>query len=281
MSIVITVKVGEGVVLVADSAGTIEGEVKGPGVQGRGILQTYYHAKKISHLGDYPIGTLTWGISHLGARNIESFIKEYESTLPPAKETDEYKVEDIAKGLCDFISSKYNQAFQSIKEKDQRPVLGFIICGYSSGKFLPEQYRRIFPVEEKIVPLRPDLPNGRPKFGANWYGVTDAVARLFLGFDPRLEDEFVKAGLEREQVRSTLRKFEYPVIFDGMPLQDAIDLAVFLASAAIWRSRFHVGAPTVGGDIDVAVITHRGFEWVKRKKWKAEIPLISIGREGK
>ena len=60
VSVVVTVKVSEGLVLVADSAGTIEGEIKGPGVQGRGVLQIYYHAKKISHLRDYPIGTLTW-----------------------------------------------------------------------------------------------------------------------------------------------------------------------------------------------------------------------------
>lgn len=274
MSVVVTVKVSEGLVLVADSAGVIEGEIKGPGVQGRGILQTYYHAKKISHLRDYPIGTLTWGTSHLGARNIESLIKEYESTLPLAEEAGQCKVPDKAKELCEFISNRYDEAFQAIKEEGRRPPLGIIVCGYSTGSFLPEQYRRIFPVEQEVVNLRPDLPGGKPNFGANWYGVTDAIARLFLGFDPRLEDEFVNAGLEREKVHSIIRKFEYPIIFDGMPLQDAIDLAAFLATASVWRSRFHVGAPTVGGDIDVAVITHRGFEWVRRKEWKAEIPLL-------
>jgi len=273
MSVVVTVKVSEGLVLVADSAGTIEGEIKGPGVQGRGVLQIYYHAKKISHLRDYPVGTLTWGISNLGARNIESLIKEYEPNLPPVEEAGQYKVEEIARNLSKSISKEYDKTFQTIKEESKRPVLGIIVCGYSTGNFLPEQYRRIFPVEREIVNLRPDSPDGKPNFGANWYGVTDAIARLFLGFDPRLEDEFVNAGFEREKVHSIIRSFEYPVIFDGMPLQDAIDLAVFLASASIWRSRFHVGAPTVGGDIDVAVITHRGFEWIRRKQWKAEIPL--------
>jgi hypothetical protein len=33
VSVVVTVKVSEGLVLVADSAGTIEGEIKGPGVK--------------------------------------------------------------------------------------------------------------------------------------------------------------------------------------------------------------------------------------------------------
>lgn len=272
MSVVVTVKVSEGLVLIADSAGTIEGEVKGPGVQGRGVLQIYYHAKKISHLGDYPIGTLTWGISNLGARNIESLIKEHERSLQPVGAA-KYKVRKIAENLSEFISQRYNETFQTIKEESKRPVLGIIVCGYSAGNFLPEQYRRIFPVEQEIVNLRPDSSDGKPNFGANWYGVTDAIARLFLGFDPRLEDEFVNAGLEREKVHSIIRRFEYPVIFDGMPLQDAIDLAVFLASASIWRSRFHVGAPTVGGNIDVAVITHRGFDWIRRKQWKVEIRL--------
>lgn len=158
-------------------------------------------------------------------------------------------------------------------------MLGLIIAGYPAGKFFPEQYRVIFPRECEPVPLRPDRPDGRPSFGANWYGVTDAIARLFLGFDPRLEEEFVKAGLERDQVRATLRRFEYPVVFDGMPLQDAIDLATFLVSATIWRSRFHIGAPLTGGEIDVAVITHRGFEWVARKQWSVRIPYLERGPE--
>lgn len=57
-----------------------------------------------------------------------------------------------------------------------------------------------------------------------------------------------------------------PLILPPMPIQDAIDLAEFLAHAAIMYSRFNIGASTVGGPIEVAAITkHEGFKWVKRK----------------
>jgi len=52
-----------------------------------------------------------------------------------------------------------------------------------------------------------------------------------------------------------------------MPLQDAIDLAVYLVEMTIGRYRFAVGAPVCGGEVDVAVITPRGFTWVSRKSW--------------
>lgn len=55
-------------------------------------------------------------------------------------------------------------------------------------------------------------------------------------------------------------------MFDGMPLQDAIDLAAFLANVTIGHSRFVIGPPVYGGHVDVAAITHNGFSWVRQKK---------------
>lgn len=52
----------------------------------------------------------------------------------------------------------------------------------------------------------------------------------------------------------------------GMPIQDAIDLAEFLANVAVGYVRFSPGANTVGGPIELAAITkHEGFKWVRRK----------------
>ena len=68
-------------------------------------------------------------------------------------------------------------------------------------------------------------------------------------------------------------QFEYPIAFEGMPLQDAIDLAVYLVEMTTGRYRFAVGAPPCSGELDVAVITPRGFTWVYRKSWHA-------GRQG-
>jgi hypothetical protein len=55
----------------------------------------------------------------------------------------------------------------------------------------------------------------------------------------------------------------------GMPLQDAIDLAVFLASVQIEMERYLPGTPLCGGAIDVIVVHGRprwAVEWFPGKE---------------
>ena len=51
MSVVVVVKVSEGIVLAADSAATLMGSINGSmGVQ-EGVLKTFYNAKKLLQIG--------------------------------------------------------------------------------------------------------------------------------------------------------------------------------------------------------------------------------------
>lgn len=53
-----------------------------------------------------------------------------------------------------------------------------------------------------------------------------------------------------------------------MPMQDAIDLARFLAETTVSFVRFTPGANTVGGDLDIGSVTKfEGFRWIKRKHY--------------
>ena len=53
-----------------------------------------------------------------------------------------------------------------------------------------------------------------------------------------------------------------------MPIQDAIKFVETLVYVTIQMSKFVPGAQTVGGDIDIAVITkHEEFKWIKRKHY--------------
>ena len=54
----------------------------------------------------------------------------------------------------------------------------------------------------------------------------------------------------------------YPVF----SLQDAIDYADFLIRTTINHQRFSQTIPTVGGDIDIALVTpFDGFQWIRQK----------------
>lgn len=267
MSVVIYVKVSEGIVIAADSMSIIGGEIQTPdGKVSQGILKTFEHAKKVSHLSTYPIGTLAWGLGQIGLRTIESLIKEFETT--PESKVDDFTVKDLAYKLCKFIKERYDVAFKDITNIRQKPVLGVIVCGFSKEKYFAEDYRLILPRDKEPTILREDSPDGNPNFGANWYGLTEPIVRFFLGYDPRLRAILESNGIAPDKAKEIINGFQYPVVFPAMPLQDAIDFASFLVELCIWRNRFVIGAPQVGGNVDVAVITHDKFDWVSRKEWQ-------------
>jgi hypothetical protein len=291
MTICVSVKVSEGLVLAADSAAAIQGMIQDPtGKSSAGILKTYDHVRKLSHIKDYPIGTLTWGTALVGARSVESLIKQYEYSLNSLGEEEEkirerrmrgdakseerpqYSVQDIAAGLLKHVKGVYETEFTS-HPADRQPPLGILVSGYSSGEFFPEQWLIELPVSSELKPIRPEV-NGKPDFGTNWFGLSDAIVRLHWGRD----DQAINILAEHfktppDEIRRLLAKLQYPVFFDGMPLQDAIDYAVYLVNVVIGRFRFVVGAPLCGGEIDVAVITPNTFTWVQRKSWKANLAL--------
>jgi hypothetical protein len=266
MTIVVAVKVNDGLVLAADSAVAVHG---GPAGQPPGILKTYDYGRKLTHIKDYPIGTLSWGISLLGSRTIESLISEYEFDLPSVEDekAPDFQVHEIADNLRAFLLKRYEAQYGPLSPGSQ-PSLGVLVNGYSTGKYFPEQYLFEFPTTPDLQLRRPDRENGEPNLGVDWFGMTDAITRLIKGADQRLSAVLAqRLQTSPEEAWQLLGQFEYPIAFEGMPLQDAIDLAVYLVEMTIGRYRFAVGAPLCGGEVDVAVITPRGFTWVYRKNW--------------
>jgi hypothetical protein len=143
-----------------------------------------------------------------------------------------------------------------------------LVSGYSSGQFFPEQWLFSIPGSTKPETIRPDV-DGKPSFGANWYGLSDAIVRLHHGRDDQLIVKLAEHfKVSKEEIMELTKELQYPVYFNGMPLQDAIDYATYLVNVAIGRFRFVIGAPLCGGEIDVAVITPNQFTWVNRKSWK-------------
>lgn len=261
MTVVISVQVSEGLVLAADSSSTV-GRWSGDGRFE--VFKVWKHSKKLAHLKDYPIGVLSWGTGSIGPRNIQSLIYEYERDLDSWELDEDYQVREIANELVEFLGKRYLAQFPKTGEQ---PALGVLISGYSRDQFIPEQYTFLFPVDEEIREARPRHPDGRPSLGANWYGQTDAILRLYKGFDPEIVEILSETGMTAEEIFEKSRPLEYPIIYDGMPLQDAIDLAIWLIDTTKGRFRFARGPEVVGGDIDMAVVTHQGFFWIIRKSW--------------
>jgi len=266
MTICVSVRIAEGLVLAADSAVMLEGRVKTAKGEATGILQTFEFANKVTRFKNYPIGIMSWGIGSISDRSIQSLVMECEYDYPTQEDNPKYTVKSVADALLKFFRSRYDGAYPP---KGNRPNLGLLVGGYSAGQFFADQYVYEFPARSKWQIVRLNKPDGSPSFGANWYGQTDALVRLIKGYDRGGLNELVKRGADK----AILEKWasdnvsELPLVFDGMPLQDAIDFTNYAVQVVIGRFRFAVGPPLCGGDIDIAVITPGAFEWAQRKQW--------------
>ena len=158
-----------------------------------------------------------------------------------------------------------------------RPRLGVVVGGYSRDEFFPDEFQILIPVEGPSE-IWPDPEENQQQFGVRWWGQTAPIERLYLGCDLGIVDWFKENGISDadafEYFLQLRQRLMWPIIYEGMPIQDAIDLAVFLVNVTIGHSRFAVGPAVCGGHIDVATITARGFRWVRRKDWTVKTESV-------
>jgi hypothetical protein len=263
VTICVNIRVAEGLVLAADSATILRGDIQTPqGVQKNQLLQTFDFATKVAQVGDLPMGVMTWGLGSLDSRSIQSLVQEFEFDYEPAGR---FRVEDVANDLLAFIMARYDAAFPAPSPANG---LGLFVGGFSDGEFFSTQYAIELPGQRTWRAVRPDAPPRRD-FGANWFGAADALERLILGYDRGALQQLVARGADATIVQKWVSDnvSSLPLIFDGMPLQDAIDFAEWATTVVIGRWRFGIGAQLVGGDVDIAVIRPRSFQWAQRKRW--------------
>lgn len=263
MTIAISIKVNDGVVLASDSASTLTTQ--------SGVVNVYNNADKILNLHKgLPIGAVTWGMGGLGPSSTTTLMKDLRSRFTGTHDPSDpwkidplnYKLEDIANRTLEFFTEKYDKDFT-----DNRPPLGFMIVGYSSGEALAEEY--VLQIENKKI----QLIRQKEETGAYWTGQPEAISRLLRGYSMNLPAVFEKnLGIKPEQIPAVMdvlnQQLGSAMVSPAMPIQDTLDLADFLVAVTINYVRFSPGAPTVGGPIELAAITkHEGFKWVKRKRY--------------
>lgn len=278
MTIAISLKVNDGVVLAADSASTLmEQDEQG---QPTGVVNVYDNANKVFNLRKgTPVGAITWGAGSIGTASISTLAKDLRRRFT-GQESDygdweinpnSYEVRQVADRTREFMYDEhYLPATADWPEGKEKPALGFIVAGYSTGKSLAEEY--VFMLQDEPTdtePLRPIDESG----GMSWRGQPEAISRLVLGFSPLLGEVLhERLGVPSNEVGPAIdvirEALAAPLVHPAMPFQDAIDLAEFLVEMTIKVSRFAPGPPSVGGPIEVAAISkHEGFKWIRRKHY--------------
>lgn len=272
MTIAISLKVNDGIVLAADSASTLIERTDA----GSRVIQVFNNANKIFNLRKgLPIGLITWGVGSIGRAAISTLAKDlrvrFTSSDPALREwhldPEACTIESVAGLVRRFMFEEfYLPAFAAWPAK---PTLGFIVAGYSQGADLADVFR--IDIAGNGECTGPTAVQARDQCGLAWSGEPEAISRLILGCSPALATVLRdKLGVPPDQVPLAMevitRNLGATVVYDAMPIQDAIDLVEFLVDVSERFSRHTPGAATVGGPIEVAALTrHEGFKWIRRK----------------
>ena len=289
MTIAISLKVNDGLVLAADSASTLTN--LGPTGEPTSVVNVYEHANKIFNLRKgLPIGAITWGSGNIGNASISTLAKDLRRRFMGQEPDHEdwhidpanYSIQEIAGRVREFMYEEHYVPSvadwpETIENEEgeqvplARPELGFIVAGYSPGKSLAEDFRILIENGSCSAP-EPVWPT-EDGSGAVWHGQPEALTRLLLGMGTELplvlqHDLEIAPDQVKEVVDLLSNRLGVDLVQPAMPFQDAIDLAEFFVDLTIQFTRFGPGAPTVGGPIEIAAISkHEGFKWIKRKHY--------------
>ena len=260
MTVIVSVKINDGVVLAADSAGSM------------GSGQVYAHANKIANLCEgLPVGAMSTGSGGIGNESVETLLKDLRrrfAGLSPTTHADwrldpnAYTIGEVAQRLRQFIFEEKAAVCETETNIQLR------VCGYSAGRPLAEIWE-VNLTQYACPPPRCIMGEGG--FGVLWDGQYEALNRLILGTGFDIGGALVRHGIPAQEapaLQANLVKDLYATLaVPAMPIQDAIDLARFLVETTIGFVRFSVFLPkSVGGAVEIAAITkHEGFRWIQRK----------------
>lgn len=277
MSLGIIFKGPEGIVLAADSRVTLMTTIKQkqPENQKLVIPATFDNATKLLKInGQDFVGVVTYGLGAIGMkepRTVHSYMPEFEVFLAK-NNSKRLSVKDFSKKFSDFFMEQWNN---SDIPKNLPPGNGitFLIGGYDKKA----TYGKIFQV---IIPFKPEpeeFYKNPGSFGIVYGGQKNFVKRLLDGYDSaiiadifkflKLSDEKKKEFMENLK-KAPIKRIPYAFL----PLQDCVDVSIFLIKTTILMQKWLVDIRGVGGAIDVAVVTKAGgFKQIQQKSICGEI----------
>jgi hypothetical protein len=230
MSLVVTVYVPSGIVMAADSRMTVHrNEDRVEGEQTMRVQQQLVlsdNAYKVVESRKAGVGIAIYDAAIIDNQPADSHVHRFE-------EEDVSEEDDVL-----TVGEKFVAYFQ---QRFPSAAVGYHIAGYRR-----EDRAQVPHVLVGHTVREPGLRRvNADESGNTQYGITRAGDTLIAN---RLIDA------------------NYLPLFTAMPLQDAVDYAIHLIRSTIDTMRFEPRFPSVGGPIDVLVVTPDGLRWVERKE---------------
>jgi len=245
MSFVITVYVPEAIVMASDSrqAITVTGQTpdgkKLPPVETIASDFTY----KTFLLRKQKVGISVYGNTLIGKVQIESNIK---------------RLEEERLGDNDPVDRVLDKLISYFKEKSPDADTAFHVSGFKKekGASVPRVYAcHIGRNERNRVNFDPGT--NQVKYGCSWGGQSDVISTILKPYQ--------LLGPDNKPVPAP----RFPIIYDSMNVQDAIDFAIYAVRTTIDTMKFQARAKNVGGPIDVLLLMPEEEKWIQRKELHA------------
>jgi len=238
MSLVITVYVREGMVMAADSRLTLT-IPRGPldGHQHMLSVTTSDSAKKL-FLAPNNVGIATCGSADIGGVPIAGFVESFMIEKLEGKNLIASQVVDELKQYFSALGVRARTIFH---------VAGYAPLATGGAE------QTVFIVDPAANTSSRLNTHGQE--GANWGGEVDVMQRLLNEVSLVLPGDL-----------PPLPVAHFGVPFQFFTLQDAVDFAFYGIRSTIETLRFQTREKTVGGPIDVLVITPENSRWIAQKQ---------------
>ena len=233
MSLIITIRVHEGIVMAGDSRATfnVQKVENHETVRGVGV-----HCTDTSHkvfLAPNNVGIAWCGDAACEGKPLSGFLEKFILS----EITKETPAEEVAPLLLSYFK-KFNSV----------PKSAFHVAGFTgAGGVATARVWRVFPSENRMESINEDKP------GACWNGEVDVLIRL-------LQPVAIPNPEGKVQPMAT-----FPVPWDLFTLQDAVDFAAYAIATTIDAMRFQLRPKTVGGPVDILALKAGESVWVKHK----------------
>ena len=252
MTIAIAIKTGSAVVFAADSKITTTGLV---GLDEKGEPcwqeQTYDNATKVVHDRSQTLMAMVAGSANIGRISATDFISTLTVNSGESKADQDSAIAEVVARMVDRKSA-YWKTTQASPETWPGPTV--LLAAPEPGESTPRVWRVDLGGEgAKTTEILTEA-------GIKLEGAYDEVFALLHGIHVEvLKGISIELKVPPESVWKAWREMKALRPFDklnlwAMPVQDAIDMAVFLATVQVEMDRFLPGTPACGGPIDVMVL---------------------------
>lgn len=249
MSFIITVYVPGAIVMAADSRQSIrltrrESE-EDKNIRAVETVNSDF-VYKVFSLPKHDTGISVCGEFVLNKVTVESHIKRFQEEKLKNNDT----VHGIAQKVHDFFLNQFPSANTTFHIAGFNKVSGISIPYVYLYQNIKKELRRlnVNPETEEIT------------YGTSWGGQGDVIANILGAKLLKGPDNTIKQSMMT------------PIIWDSMPIQDAIDFAIYAVRTSIDTIRFQARPKNVGGPIDVLLLTPEKSTWLQRKEYRGQLP---------